>query len=59
MYEVQQITITNQFKEEYPKEFNFLESNYILTEDAKGIQFFHQTFYDFVFAKQFVKKINL
>jgi hypothetical protein len=59
MYEVQQITITNQFKEEYPKEFNFLESNYILTEDAKGIQFFHQTFYDFVFAKQIVKKINL
>jgi hypothetical protein len=56
MYEVQQITITNQFKEEYPKEFNFLESNYILTEDAKGIQFFHQTFYDFVFAKQFVEK---
>ena len=56
MYEVQQITITNLFFEEYPKEFNFLKSNHIISEDSKGIQFFHQTFYDFVFAKQFVEK---
>ncbi len=56
MYEVQQITISNLFYEGHPKEFNFLKSNYIISEDSKGIQFFHQTFYDFVFAKQFVEK---
>lgn len=39
----------------FTNEFNYLKSSGIVTEKDKEVQFFHQTFFDFVFAKQFVQ----
>ncbi|MFY0603261.1 MAG: AAA family ATPase [Flavobacteriaceae bacterium] len=58
MYDFQQITISNQFNDDFHKEIRFLKSEDVINEDKNGIQFFHQTFYDFVFAKQFVENGN-
>lgn len=58
MYEFQQITITNIFDDEYHKEVNFLKSQDIINEHNNEIQFFHQSFYDYVFAKLFVENEN-
>lgn len=55
MYNAQQITIINSFKDSFQNELNFLKSKSVITENKKNIQFFHQTFYDFVFSKQFVE----
>lgn len=55
MYDEQQISINRSlFEDEYRQELDFLTSNNILIASEKAIQFFHQTFYDFVYAKQFV-----
>ena len=55
MYELQNITISNLFNDEFKEELNYLRSRDIIFEDNNGLQFFHQTFYDFTFSKQFVE----
>jgi hypothetical protein len=58
MYEFQQITITNVFDDIYHREVSFLKSQDIINEHNNEIQFFHQSFYDYLFAKQFVENEN-
>lgn len=56
MNERQQVSLpATIFSDKYNKEADYLTSEGILIKDADGIQFFHQTFYDFVFAKTFVE----
>jgi hypothetical protein len=42
----------------FADEIDFLRSSGILNEADKEVQFFHQTFFDFAFAKQFVQNGN-
>lgn len=42
----------------FKNEIDYLKSSGIVTEKDKVIQFFHQTFFDFAFAKQFVQSGN-
>jgi len=56
MFRQERITVPNIYKDSFTREIEFLASRNIIIEDVKGIQFFHQTFYDFVFAKQFVER---
>lgn len=58
MFEMQQITISDQSFENYVSELNYLKSERILTGQNNEIQFFHQSFYDYVFAKRFVESDN-
>ncbi|QHL87951.1 AAA family ATPase [Nibribacter ruber] len=39
----------------FTDEIDYLKSSGIVTEADKEVQFFHQTFFDFAFAKQFVQ----
>lgn len=54
MYEQQQILTINLF-DNSTKELNYLKSNSLLIESDKELQFFHQTFYDYTFSRQFVE----
>ena len=56
MYADQQITIANNFNDEFSNELEFLGSKNIIAEDNKGIYFFHQSYYDYVFSRQFVER---
>nr|WP_199002966.1 ATP-binding protein [Flavobacterium sp. ASV13] len=47
--------IESQFDTFY-RELNYLESERLIKREKNYIQFFHQTFYDFTFAKHFVEK---
>lgn len=58
MYEFQQINIVDSKFESYSAELAYLQSNQILDLQDKQIHFFHQTFYDYVFARQFVESGN-
>lgn len=58
MYQNQQITISNIFENQYLKEINYLKSNHLLIENSNELQFFHQTFYDYSFSRQFVENKN-
>lgn len=43
--------------EDYLNEFNFLKSNgIIIVEKDKSLRFFHQSFYDYLFAKKFIEE---
>ena len=56
MNEVQRISITGKEIQVEPfKGLAYLNSNHILLSEGKEIQFFHQTFYDYVFARQFIE----
>jgi hypothetical protein len=55
MFEQQSITISEHHFEDYFQELKYLESQRLLKKEDKQIQFFHQTFYDYIFAKQFVE----
>ena len=44
------------FIDEFEEALSLLLSNGILKQENKKISFFHQTFYDYVFARNFVKK---
>lgn len=55
MYKNQQITISNIFENQYSEEINYLKSNNLLIENNNELQFFHQTFYDYTFSRQFVE----
>jgi hypothetical protein len=51
----QQIVVSRQkFETDHHAQISYLLSNGILIEHSKFIQFFHQTFYDFVYALSFV-----
>lgn len=54
MYQEQRISVGNIYEDDYYKESRYLKSNSLLVEYNKEIQFFHQTFYEYSFAKQFV-----
>lgn len=59
MHEVQRIsTPSKPFSRAFTDEFDYLKSSGIITETEKEVQFFHQTFFDFAFAKQFVQNGN-
>ncbi len=51
----QEVTIYNSFNDKYSKELNYLKSRAIVFQENNRIQFFHQSFYDYVFSKQFVE----
>lgn len=54
MHEKQMITVPFEtFSDDYYREIEYLGKEGILSPSNSSIQFFHQTFYDFVFAKQF------
>ncbi len=55
MYELQRISIfRTEFLDDYKNEISYLQSSNLITSDQNEIQFFHQTFYDFIFAKHFI-----
>ncbi|WP_294317997.1 ATP-binding protein [uncultured Chryseobacterium sp.] len=54
MYQEQRISVGNIYEDDYFSEIGYLNSNSILIEYDKEIQFFHQTFYEYAFAKYFV-----
>ncbi len=58
MYEQQEIIIKKQFITNFNPELNYLLSNQLLTIEDNNIQFFHQTFYDYCFSRQFVENGN-
>ncbi|MGY3054160.1 hypothetical protein ACVWYG_002363 [Pedobacter sp. UYEF25] len=56
MFKVQRISLNVHLFDEDSREINYLESQRLLKRVGQQIQFFHQTFYDFIFAKRFVEK---
>ncbi|WP_222166169.1 NACHT domain-containing protein [Edaphocola aurantiacus] len=55
MYAANRISVSiHQFDEDIHV-LNYLKSELLIKEEDNNIQFFHQSFYDFVFAKQFVE----
>lgn len=60
MFKTQRITISVYQLEDLSDEITYLESEQLIKREDKQLQFFHQSFYDFVFAKQFVENnLNL
>jgi len=58
MYNRQQIVINNKFSDKFYSEIQYLFSNQLIINEKSDIQFFHQTFYDYCFSRQFVEKGN-
>ncbi|WP_269235626.1 AAA family ATPase [Flavobacterium flavigenum] len=56
MFDCQSITVSELQFEDFKNELNYLESERLIKIEDVQIQFFHQTFYDFIFAKRFVEK---
>lgn len=56
MNEIKKIEVPILYFEDEVEELNLLFSNGILKQENNKISFFHQTFYDYVFAKDFMKK---
>lgn len=54
MYQEQRIVSVNLFDDKN-KEITYLKSNHLIVEDNNELQFFHQTFYDYTFSRQFVE----
>ncbi|MBB2151633.1 NACHT domain-containing protein [Pedobacter gandavensis] len=48
------ITVPNIYEEEFSDELAYSFSHQLIEEEKGGLQFFHQTFYEFAFAKHFV-----
>lgn len=44
------------YQDEYEDELNILQSKNILNKEGNKISFFHQTFYDYAFARDFAQK---
>lgn len=60
MFSIQNITVSELQFEDYARELSYLKSERLLKQEDRQLQFFHQSFYDFVFAKQFVEReLNL
>lgn len=56
MFQSQRISLSEKPYEDYDAEISYLASERILKREDGQLQFFHQSFYDFVFAKRFVEK---
>lgn len=56
MYQEQKISIGNIYQDDYFNALNHLKSNNLIIEYENEIQFFHQSFYEYSFAKWFVEK---
>lgn len=57
MYSLQQLSIpVSQLTDSIKQNLLYLTSNGLLEETNKSIQFFHQSFYDYVFARSFTEK---
>lgn len=57
MYALQQLSIPeSQVTDSIRHGLQYLTSNGLLVEGNKSLQFFHQSFYDYVFARSFVEK---
>lgn len=56
MYQSQQITVPHLLVEDYTVELDYLSSERIIKLEGSQIQFFHQTFYDFLYARYFTAK---
>lgn len=52
------IAVGNIYNDDYFDELNYLKSNSVIIENNKRIQFFHQTFYEYCYAKFFVENNN-
>lgn len=48
--------LANQYEDEFSDEIKYLRSIEILRQKDGRLQFFHQTFFDFVFTKRFVEE---
>lgn len=55
MFSGQTITVSEFQLEDFLDELSYLESERLVKKEGGQIQFFHQTFYDFIFAKQFIE----
>lgn len=55
MFRSQRITISVHQLEDFSDEIMYLESEQLVKREDKQLQFFHQSFYDFIYAKQFVE----
>lgn len=55
MFSDQQIAVSELQFDEYSQELSYLESERLIKKEGYQLQFFHQSFYDFVFAKQFIE----
>jgi hypothetical protein len=55
MFKSQRITVSVYRFDDHSAELNYLESEFLIKREGKQLQFFHQSFYDFVFSKQFVE----
>ncbi|MDB5284449.1 MAG: hypothetical protein JWO06_3524, partial [Bacteroidota bacterium] len=58
MNKAEQITVHRKSFEEKYDVVDYLISNNILTSDGNELQFFHQTFYDYSYARHFVESEN-
>lgn len=58
MFNEQAITVSRLSFENFINELNYLESERLVKSEERQLQFFHQTFYDYIFAKQFVENNN-
>ena len=56
MFKANRISISVNMFENDIRSLNYLESELLVKREDGRLQFFHQTFYDFVFAKSFVEK---
>lgn len=52
------IAVGNIYNDDYFDELNYLKSNSVIIENNRRIQFFHQTFYEYCYAKFFVENNN-
>lgn len=55
MFADQHIYVSELQFENFSDELLYLESEQLLKKEDRQMQFFHQSFYDFVFAKQFIE----
>lgn len=55
MFAAQRISLSVFKYEDYHSELSYLESERLIKKEANQLQFFHQSFYDFIFSKQLVE----
>lgn len=59
MYEQQQINLSlRRYESQYRTAIDYLSSQSLITQHDNKLQFFHQSFFDYVFARSFVERGN-
>lgn len=56
MFKINGISVSAHLFEDDTQALRYLESELLVKRENNKLQFFHQTFYDFIFAKSFVEK---